>query len=52
MRREREAVLTATADELRELFSMDPDDPLDDRIDVCAGVWVREGYVWVCYDEP
>ena len=32
---------SATAAELRELFSMDADEALADRIPVCAGVWVR-----------
>ncbi len=41
----------ATETELRELFSMDEDNgPLSDRIEVCAGYWLRSGDVWVLYN--
>lgn len=32
---------TASAEELRELFSWDQDTPLPDTIQVCAGEWCR-----------
>ena len=38
---------TATEQELRDLFSMEPDDgPLDEVIGVCAGEWRRDGERW------
>jgi len=41
----------ATREELRELFSMDDDEPLADRIEVCSGFWLRSGEVWVFHDD-
>lgn len=42
----------ATEAELRDLFSMEADDgPLEDRIAVCAGYWLRSGDVWLFHDE-
>ncbi len=42
----------ATAAELRDLFSMNADEMLDDTIATCAGTWVRRGDdLWLFEDE-
>lgn len=43
---------TATEQELRELFDMEPDEELAACIPVCAGEWRGDGNVWRFFEDP
>ena len=44
---------TATEQELRELFSMEPDEELYETVQVCAGEWRFDGEgCWRFYSDP